>query len=503
MNCSAKKVYQSKVPKAIIFSILGTILFLLGIVLIPLLVSHPVFAACTNWAGLPDNDCDALADVWETSGYDVNGDSVVDLNLPALGAKPNHKDIFLEIDYMQYHAPRTGVVSAVVAAFANAPVSNPDNINGITLRPIVNEQIPHQSSIQMWTGFDTLKATYFGTSTERGNPNTLLAKNNVYHYVLFIHQYNGLSSSGVAELPGDDLVVSLGAPGWGTYNGHTVGSVDQQQGTLLHELGHNLGLRHGGNVDENCKPNYLSVMSYSRQFSDYISNRPLDYSRSAMTLLNEQGLSEPNGVNPASNPTGLLTVYGPNSALISQPLSSATNPINWDRDSNPSETGIVANINNLGSGSGCTSTATNSIAGFNDWASLAYWGTSSGYGDGVTTPRVNSDVRIPIDEKDVGNMLSSRASILESINNHISSLPPQDLKDPSAKNVLGNSIKAIVAKLNANDLASGLSGLAALRKNMDSAFDGNPADDLVINPNEQKILVYQIDNLGNAIQKQK
>ncbi len=478
-----------------------SIMLMSSTMLVSSMVTNPVFAACTNWVGLPDNDCDALADTWESSGYDVNSDGNIDLNLPALGANPNHKDIFLEIDYMQYHAPRSGVVAAVVAAFANAPVSNPDNSNGINLHPIVNEQIPHQNSIQLWAAFDSRKDTYFGTSLERGNPNTILAKDNVYHYALFIHQYNGLSSSGTSELPGDDLVISLGASGWGSYNGHTVGSVDQQQGTLLHELGHNLGLRHGGNVDENCKPNYLSVMSYSLQFSDYVSNRPLDYSRSSLGQLNEPGLSEPNGVSPASIPAGMSTVYGPNSALVSPPLSLPTNPINWDRDTNPSETGIAANINNLGSGSGCTSTGNTLLSSYDDWTNLKYWGTSGGWGDGAS--RVLSDVRIPMPEKDIENLFSSRASIITSIVSYINSLPPEDLKDPSAKTVLGNGLGAILAKLNSNDMQNGLNGLASLRKNMDSSSNGNPADDLVINPEKQKILLFQIDNLGNALQKQR
>jgi hypothetical protein len=30
----------------------------------------------------------------------------------------------------------------------------------------------------------------------------------------------------------------------------------------MHELGHNLGLHHGGDVDDNGKPNYVSVMNY-------------------------------------------------------------------------------------------------------------------------------------------------------------------------------------------------------------------------------------------------
>ena len=31
----------------------------------------------------------------------------------------------------------------------------------------------------------------------------------------------------------------------------------------MHELGHNLGLHHGGDDGVNFKPNYLSIMNYS------------------------------------------------------------------------------------------------------------------------------------------------------------------------------------------------------------------------------------------------
>src|SRR6266508_1092787 len=47
-----------------------------------------------------DADGDGLWDDWEQSGVDTNGDGSADLNLPALGANPNRKDIFLEIDFM-------------------------------------------------------------------------------------------------------------------------------------------------------------------------------------------------------------------------------------------------------------------------------------------------------------------------------------------------------------------------------------------------------------------
>jgi predicted Zn-dependent protease len=39
--------------------------------------------------------------------------------------------------------------------------------------------------------------------------------------------------------------------------------MQQQAGTLMHEFGHNLGLRHGGNENTNRKPNYISIMSYN------------------------------------------------------------------------------------------------------------------------------------------------------------------------------------------------------------------------------------------------
>jgi hypothetical protein len=85
--------------------------------------------------------------------------------------------------------------------------------------------------------------------------------------------------SGLAEQPGNDLVVSLGQFrdfGFAIDCGTTAGCT-ALGGTLMHELGHNLGLDHGGPlftsgvptvgaVHVNYKPNHVSVMSYSFQF---------------------------------------------------------------------------------------------------------------------------------------------------------------------------------------------------------------------------------------------
>lgn len=92
-----------------------------------------------------DRDGDGLWDDWEESGIDMQFDGVVDLPLNAapFNANPDHKDVYLEIDWMvgtdgHSHAPvfdpacdpvrdplslacSASVVPRLVAAFANAP----------------------------------------------------------------------------------------------------------------------------------------------------------------------------------------------------------------------------------------------------------------------------------------------------------------------------------------------------------------------------------------------
>lgn len=168
--------------------------------------------------------------------------------------------------------------------------------------------------------------------------------------------------------------MSLGS--WTQVNGHGVGTVDEQAGTLMHEFGHNLGLLHGGLDNVNCKPNYLSVMSYSRQTdSNPIVGRPLDYSRSTLSTLDENNLNEFAGVGGSP---GDLTAYGPSPVLV----AFADQSINWNRNNNPNpEVGVRADINNNGGscpGNGIT------LVGYNDWSNIQYNLRSSGsFADGI------------------------------------------------------------------------------------------------------------------------
>jgi len=242
-----------------------------------------------------DTDGDGIDDGDEVLGT-LDG-----LDLPGMGLSPLQENILLEYDWFDdnldpgtcgahSHRPTQEIVDRVEAAFANAPRVNPDGTTGVViiqdwgqggaftggnLVPDDNGVIAGTTS---GTEFRTIKQNNFADN-RRG----------YFHYVLLPHRYNTNSgSSGVAELPGDDLVVSL----------YCFGSTNNVSNTIMHELGHNLGLRHGGNENCNYKPNYNSVMNYAFQFPgvdvdcDAEGDGVLDYSVGDRIDLNESSLNE-------------------------------------------------------------------------------------------------------------------------------------------------------------------------------------------------------------------
>ncbi|MEM7350674.1 MAG: hypothetical protein AAF657_07700, partial [Acidobacteriota bacterium] len=208
----------------------------------------------------PDTDDDGLED-----GDEVLG-TTAGLDLPGLGVSPLRQDILLEYDWFDdglecaahSHRPTAAAVNEVTATFANAPVTNPDGSMGITL-------IHDYGQGGLLTG-GNLIADPDGVLVGGVNDAEYMAhklanfaanRQGYFHYVLLPHRYNVNSgSSGQAELPGNDFIVSL----------YCFGSDHNVAHTIVHELGHNLTLRHGGSDNCNYKPNYNSVMNYLYQF---------------------------------------------------------------------------------------------------------------------------------------------------------------------------------------------------------------------------------------------
>jgi CSLREA domain-containing protein len=327
--------------------------------------------------GNPDSDGDSLCDDWESNGIDYDVDGVVDLPLHEnqFGADPLRKDIFLEIDYMvgvlHSHRPNPDALSDITRAFSQAPV---DGGAGIHLHAMLDEAMLETEEIQfdrgpgssddffdfMWGSNDPadpgercgtgLRDGHFGTRADRQSADCaqrLGARRLVFRYAIFGHALAGAGNSGIHT--GRRILVSLGS--WSEekisrYGGHR----QVEAGTLMHELGHTLGLCHGGpappgevscltpaadSANINYKPNYLSVMNYSFQTLGVVPTRPLDYSRWKLNALDETSLDETIGIGLTTAqatlwPYTVYSYYDSNRDLCPLKEASTVSSIDWN-----------------------------------------------------------------------------------------------------------------------------------------------------------------------------
>jgi hypothetical protein len=540
-----------------------------GIVVVVINPTQPLLAqsqSCDSGI-VGDRDGDDIPDVWETGAIDANADGKIDLDLAAREASPFHKDLFLEVDYMEFHQPYSAVIPSVVEAFRRAPVCNPDGIDGIRLHVQLDEQIPHQDSIPLtvngirtWNGFYDLKDQYFGTALERldGNKDPLLlAKNNIYHYVMYAHTFDNRGNSGVSNgIPGMDFIVSLGKfAATDPITRHITGTSVEQAGTLMHELGHNLNLRHGGGDDTNCKPNYMSIMSYPRQFQTPLGNRPLDYSRSFIEPLNENNLDEFRGIG-ASDPERLLTTYGPQRSTV----APAGEPVDWNADLDTNDIGVNVDLNYVPA---CQRETPNDILnGYDDWDNLIYDIELHGENTGVSRegienfnsnnsaslsnstsmmtddllnisargidnePSLNDELtREDVIRMNAGIILSIDDAIEEQLSSNDSMSALSEGGEPTnAEDVktfyedrlgTGESVESALSDepLAANDttilgsvvsdnLDQAIAGLNDLKSTVDSSFGFALSDDVITEPDAQLELNSKINNAISALESQ-
>jgi hypothetical protein len=302
------------------------------------------FNADTDGDGLSDGD-----EIFGTAGG---------LDLPALGADPLIKDIFIECDWFagefegatRDFRPRPQAVARVEQAFANAPVPNPYGAaDGIRIHLDYGqggvftggERLPGQPVfISFPDEFLLYRSVHFDARRE-----------GFFHYAVFANRYNSADnrSSGVAFINGSGFMVTML---------DYLSSFNQSQ-TIVHELGHNLGLRHGGFENRNHKPNYNSVMNYRHQFTgvdttgDTLGNGVLDYSRHANADIDESAVDEQFGV------IGI--------------------PVDFNRDGVFQAAPYTANLNcwggaqPCGSGTDCSDAVCTVLRDHDDWGSIN-WG---------------------------------------------------------------------------------------------------------------------------------
>ena len=252
-----------------------------------------------------DSDGDGIPNSWETNGYDYDGDGQVDLDFPAWGANPNKKDLFVEMDYMPGLLASQSELDTIVRTFANYPVNNPDGSRGINIHLDAGDayakyDLGGGNEIQ----YQALRNEQTVGQLRQSNSDP--ARNGTFHYMVFGDYYTDApGSSGIAQIDGLNFAVTLGPQYWG----NNVSS-NTYVGTFIHELGHNLGLYHGGDDDVNFKPNYFSIMNYRYQIQGVPrtdGSKYFGYSTQQYATLNENGIYEEDGLG--SNSHGFLYDY--------------------------------------------------------------------------------------------------------------------------------------------------------------------------------------------------
>lgn len=198
------------------------------------------------------------------------------------------------------------------------------------------------------------------------------------------------TGSGVSDVGGADSLISLGT--WGA-DGQAVPAAS---GTLMHEVGHSIGLTHGGlyssavsggyrngtyasdggyafTFEANCKSNFRTVMNYLFQVDLLDGN--LDYSEEVLPPLHE-GVATPAGVLSGSATTKW---YSPNKPLAGDaatthcdgtPLSPQTDPnptmYRWEGLASTISWALNQDINF----DGTIETGLTALHGFDDWPNI-------------------------------------------------------------------------------------------------------------------------------------
>ncbi|MCU4802136.1 hypothetical protein OB920_17305 [Halobacteria archaeon HArc-gm2] len=215
-----------------------------------------------NESGVNDTDGDGITDAAERDIYgtdptdpDTDGDGYADGMEVACGgllpgADPRHHDVFVEVDTVRGTHLDPAAVGRLRAAFADAPVDNPDGESGIALHVRRSDSgLPVNGSVDSGArpGDHNDLRDYRERYVDHGDSG--------YYYVLVTTE---------AAFRGDDYYAGSGVDG-----AAVVESFDSPKITsslLMHELGHAFGLGPGEvGVDEETfdATDYRSVMNYN------------------------------------------------------------------------------------------------------------------------------------------------------------------------------------------------------------------------------------------------
>lgn len=215
--------------------------------------------------------------------------------------------------------------------------------------------------VDQWVPFSILKAQYFQPREDRP-----------WHYAIFGERIDCRGFvSGIATINGDDFVIGLGQlrDAFALFPPPRDVLLRLFAGTFMHELGHNLGLRHGGDSNLIGKPNYLSVMNANFTFSgipfaaalgstDPIGYR-IDYSAKALPTLDEQHLDERLGIQSGTTDiSSFVNDFGIGFGSV-----PGVGPADWNLDGDTTDRDIAVSLHELDP----RYPVFGKLTGFDDW----------------------------------------------------------------------------------------------------------------------------------------
>ena len=304
-----------------------------------------------------DSDGDGLLDKWEEEGYDYDNDGVPDVRIDLWGADKNIPDIFVEVDWMgngtvdfepEEDALRRATETYEARSYRLHIDAGPTSIDHIRDEAWSTDgqggAIPFQENVDYDGLFEIMEANF--------DP----ARRKIFHYAIFANDFPRKDSCPTGFAPLNSQIFTVHARSIffnnGCHRSHP-GNVNEQTGTFLHELGHNMGLQHGGDDDLKNKPNYLSVMNYLFQTSGLILNGTdacedgcFDYSAWTLPTLQEDELYEKNGIGPIGT-----DMYGSKYYCSPPPLENIdridniNEPIDWNCNLLTQNGSVAADIN--------------------------------------------------------------------------------------------------------------------------------------------------------------
>jgi hypothetical protein len=254
---------------------------------------------------IADSDDDGIDDGDEVLGTPGG------LDLYALGARPQRRDLIVEVDWLTGITapgrtscssvpnlqPTAARVQGAIDVYADFPSSTPLGGQGINL-------IVDRGQGGAFTGGNAVPDEDGRLDSNTAKAAHMAANRVGYvHYAINVIDFyiflQGYFTGGLAPRPGDRVAIGHGCgSGTSDFNLNAV---------LAHELGHNGYLHHGGHDSVNGKPNYNSLMNYRFGYAadlncdgepDYVpsSSRELRWSDVVQPPIDEAAIREWLGV---------------------------------------------------------------------------------------------------------------------------------------------------------------------------------------------------------------